>query len=142
MRALAYAAVAAFFFATPALAEAITFRCDDIGGASAKDWGALLLTVDEARRFMRVEFPDRNHKGETFDYRDGAFAPIQSGELPPGVTDTAPVWQFVRITTASVEFGFRSADGELQHFAWFDRASLALGGLRCLWRSHWDFKRS
>ena len=117
MRAFACAAVAAFFFATPALAEAVTFRCDDIGGASAKDWGALPLTVDEARRSVRLEFPDTAHKGESFDYRDGAFAPIQSGKLPPGVTDTSAVWQFVRITPASVEFGFRSADDELQHFA-------------------------
>jgi hypothetical protein len=68
--------------------------------------------------------------------------PIQSGELPAGVTDTAPVWQFVRITPAHVEFGFRSADGELQHFAWFDRASLGKLGKPCLWRSHWNFERS
>jgi hypothetical protein len=95
-----------------------------MGGASAKDWGELLLTVDDARRSVRLEFPDKNHRGESFDYQDGAFAPIQSGKLPSGVTDTAPVWQFVRITPARVEFGFRSAAGDLQHFAWFDRASL------------------
>ena len=37
---------------------------------------------------------------------------------------------------------FRSADGELQHFAWFDRASLGKSGKPCLWRSHWNFERS
>jgi hypothetical protein len=141
MRALACAAVAALFFSAPALAGPVALRCA-MGGASAKDWGALLLTVDEARRSVRLEFPDKNHRGESFDYRDGAFAPIQSGELPAGVTDTAPVWQFVRITPARVEFGFRSADGELQHFAWFDRASLGKLGKPCLWRSHWNFERS
>jgi hypothetical protein len=113
-----------------------------MGGASAKDWGSLLLTVDDAQRSVRLEFPDKNHRGESFDYRDGAFAPIQSGGLPAGVTDTAPVWQFVRITPARVEFGFRSADGNLQHFAWFDRASLGKRGQPCLWRSHWTFERS
>jgi hypothetical protein len=141
MRAMAGATFAVLFFATPALAEPVALRCA-MGAATAKDWGPLLLTVDEARRSVRLEFPDRNHKGESFDYRDGAFAPIQSGELPSGVTDTAPVWQFVRITPARVEFGFRSADGELAHFAWFDRASLGEGGKPCLWRAHWNFERS
>ena len=93
------------------------------------------MIVDETARHVRFE--GLNQPGWTFNYWDGAFAPIVSGPRRPD--DPPWVAQFVKFTPARVEVGFRNQTGELEHLAWFDRA--ALRGGACRWRSLWAFGR-
>lgn len=137
MRLMIAAALAAFLLQSVSAAEPL--RCKIVGGSAdfrAMWRGGLLVMVDEAARHVRFE--GMNQPGLTFDYWDGAFAPIVTGSRV-GRDDPPWVAQFVKFTPARVELGWRNQDGELEHMAWFDRA--ALRGGACRWRSLWEFGR-
>jgi hypothetical protein len=137
MRAITGAALAALLFAAPASAESVELRCKIIGPA-AHCWGALQVMLDEAARHVRITADKQ--QGFAWDYQDGATASIYSGRIPAGADDAAPVAQFVKISAARVELGFRGEDGAVLHLASFNRS--ALHGKPCLWHSHWNFGRS
>ena len=117
MRRVIRAALAAFLLQSSAAAEPVALHCKIVGGSAAfrAYWGGLLVTVAEAARHVRLE--GMNQPGLTFDYWDGAFAPIFTGTR--GGPDVTPwVAQFVKFTPARVELGWRNQDGELEHWVW------------------------
>jgi hypothetical protein len=137
MRIIPCAALAALLVAAPASAESVELRCKIVGPA-AHCWGALQVMLDEAARHVRITA--EKQQGGAWDYQDGVTASIYSGRIPAGADDAAPVAQFVKISAARVELGFRGEDGALLHLASFNRS--ALHGKPCLWHSHWNFARS
>jgi hypothetical protein len=137
MRVITGAALAAFLVAAPASAESVELRCKIVGPA-AHCWGAFQVMLDEAARHVRITADKQ--QGGAWDYQDGVTASIYSGRIPAGADDAAPVAQFVKISAARVELGFRGEDGALLHLASFNRS--ALHGKPCLWHSHWNFGRS
>jgi len=119
-----------------AAAESVTLRCK-MRGPEAAFWGPLILTVEEDARHVHIDMLER-HPGETFDYWDGALAPVRTGKIPFGM-EPPPVAQFVKFTPSRIEVGFRAVDGELLHWAWFNRSALRAHGPACHWHSLWGF---
>jgi hypothetical protein len=137
MRTMTCAALAALLFGAPASAESVELRCRIIGPA-ANCWGVLQVMLDEAARHVQIKA--EKQPGFAWDYIDGATASIYSGKIPAGAEDAAPIAQFVKISAAHVELGFRGDDGELLHLASFNRS--ALHGESCVWHSLWNFGAS
>ena len=126
--------VAALVIASPAVAKRVALSCDTKGDDSEM-YGRLAVVVDLEHLAVSIRAPQVRPDLE-WEYQNGRTAPLLvHGWRSPD--DEAPVVQFVRLTRASLDMGYRDLNGELLHIAHIDRA--ALKGKRCRWHTSDDF---
>ena len=126
------AGLAALVVAAPVEAAPVKLRCEMLG-AVAKHYGPLAVVVDlEART---VEVVAAKAPGAVWRYRDGVTAsPLAKG--PKWLAAVyPPARQFVRVTPATVLFGWLDADGgpESGVLGSFNRSALDKPGASCHW---------
>ena len=124
------ALLATFLLAGPASATSVKLQCA-MQGEAGKRYGLLSVVVDLDAR--SVEVAAAKAPGAVWRWRDGELAPyLLKG--PQWLFPAYPsVRQFVRVTKATVTFGWRSdEDGEGQVGS-FNRSAIDKPGTACIW---------